>query len=246
MTDLPPLFRRLLWAKQNLRPVQPKYRIVWEDPNDPDAPVKVTLPAPEWLSCALHGGILPPVEAYFETEYGCWSRREADAKAWARMRYAEAAMEREKTKMAAVEDQFGSAHERNDWPEHALVYFKKAADEFVRQNQIYAETRAKLTAEHAPDAVFTGHKEAEEAAQAWVKTAPADAMYQIIKYPAGQVDPIGPLTEEEAMEYLVIKDLPQRVWSDPGANSLRFRIVRAECVPANRSFRNAWELDHAS
>lgn len=60
------LFDRLLWAKQNLAPVQSQYRIVWEDPDDPDAPARITVPDPNWMAAALHGGILPPIESYIE------------------------------------------------------------------------------------------------------------------------------------------------------------------------------------
>ena len=43
---------------------QGNYAVLWEDPEEPDAPAKVTRPSPAWLGMALHGGILPPVEAY--------------------------------------------------------------------------------------------------------------------------------------------------------------------------------------
>lgn len=56
------------------------------------------------------------------------------------------------------------------------------------------------------------------------------------------VEPIGPMTEEQAIEYLVMKDIPRRVWDDRTANAPRFRIVPAEDVPSDRTFRNAWRL----
>lgn len=52
---------------------------------------------------------------------------------------------------------------------------------------------------------------------------------------------IGPLTEEEAMEYLVMKDLPRRCWAEEH-NRPMFKIVRTEQVPSDRQFRNAWEM----
>ena len=52
---------------------------------------------------------------------------------------------------------------------------------------------------------------------------------------------IGPLTEEEAMEYLVMKDLPRRCWSEEH-NRPMFKIIRTEQVPSDRQFRNAWEM----
>lgn len=58
------LFDRLLWAQENLTPQQPRYCIVWEDPATFDEPCKITVAAPEWMACALNGGILPPIDAY--------------------------------------------------------------------------------------------------------------------------------------------------------------------------------------
>jgi hypothetical protein len=52
---------------------------------------------------------------------------------------------------------------------------------------------------------------------------------------------IGKLTEEEAMEYLVMKDIPRRVWAVE-YNRPMFKIVKTEQVPSNRQFRNAWEM----
>lgn len=52
---------------------------------------------------------------------------------------------------------------------------------------------------------------------------------------------IGKLTEEEAMEYLVMKDIPRRVWSVE-YNRPMFKIVKTEQIPSDRQFRNAWEM----
>lgn len=147
MTDLPPLFRRLLWAKENLRPIESKYRIVWEDPAEPEAPAKVTCPAPEWLACALHGGILPPIESYIRDK----------------------------------EIAENTPQEKFSWREHG----------------------------------GPAHPYAE---------------------------PIDPMTEEEAMEYLIMKDLPLHVWRDYRGNRKIVKIVPVEKVPANRTYRNAWEI----
>jgi len=51
------------WAKDNLEPIQTEYCVVWEDPEEPDAPAKVSHPDPNWMACARHGGILPPVDS---------------------------------------------------------------------------------------------------------------------------------------------------------------------------------------
>ena len=62
------LWNRLGWAKENLEMVRSEYCVVWEDPNEPDNPAKVTHPDPNWMACALQGGILPPVESYWELD----------------------------------------------------------------------------------------------------------------------------------------------------------------------------------
>lgn len=52
---------------------------------------------------------------------------------------------------------------------------------------------------------------------------------------------VGPLTEEEAIEYLIMKELPRHIWSQE-YNRPMFKIVRTEDVPSNRLFRNAWRI----
>lgn len=55
-------------------------------------------------------------------------------------------------------------------------------------------------------------------------------------------DPIGPMTEEQAIEYLVMKEIPPRVWRDYQGNRVIMRIVPVELIPSDRSFRNAWRV----
>lgn len=52
---------------------------------------------------------------------------------------------------------------------------------------------------------------------------------------------IAPLTEEEAMEYLLLKDVPQNVWGKSHNRQL-YRFVRNTQIPSDREFRNAWRL----
>ena len=55
-----------MWAKQNLEPYNTEYRIVWEDPSEPEECAKVTSPVPrvdENIANAK-GGILPPLTSY--------------------------------------------------------------------------------------------------------------------------------------------------------------------------------------
>jgi hypothetical protein len=130
------LFDRIMWARENLKRVEPTYAVVFEDPAEPDAPAKVLHPAPEWLAMALNGHLLPPVETYL-----------ADAQ--------------------------------------------------------------------EPDEAPKRHPYAA---------------------------PIGPMTEEEALEYLIQKDIPARVWAEP-SNRPRFAIVARASIPSDRTHRNAWKLN---
>ena len=139
------LWDRLCWAKENLEKVRTEYCIVWEDPDTPDAPAKVTHPDPNWMACALQGGILPPVWVYHE--------------------------------LAKDEAQPG---------------FEK-------------HTRG---------------------------------------YLLHQTKPIDAMTQEQAIEYLIQKDIPQRVWQDhERTNRPKFCITTRKNLPSKRTWRNAWKLD---
>jgi len=136
--------RELIFRQQHKDLPQPNYAILWEDPDDPEAPAKITVPAPTWLAMAMHGGILPPVEVY-----------------------------------------------------HSL-----AEDE--AQEGFKRHTRGHLLHD---------------------------------------TPPVGPMTEEEAMEYLVMKDIPPRVWRDYQGNRTILKIVRCDQIPTDRSNRNAWRME---
>ena len=58
-----------------------------------------------------------------------------------------------------------------------------------------------------------------------------------------ETPPVPAMTEEEAMEYLIMKDIPPRVWRDYQGNRSILRIVPVELVPTNRSYRNAWNIN---
>lgn len=136
------LFERLCWAKDNLEKYHTDYRIVYED--NIDEPAKVVNPDPNWMACALHGGILPPVWVYHE--------------------------------LAKDEAQPG---------------FEK-------------HTRGYLLHE---------------------------------------TEPMGPMTEEEAIEYLIMKDVPQHVWKTWNvSNKPKLRICKKHQLPQSRAWRNAWKL----
>ena len=130
------LWTRLLEAKSRLKPVQSKYRVLFEDPREPDAPAKVLVPDPNWMAAALAGDILPPIDTY---------------------------------------------------------------------------QRDRLV----PDGEPKEHPYAE---------------------------PIGAMTEEEAIEYLVMKDIDPAVWRDYKGNRTIMKIVPVEMIPSDRSHRNAWRI----
>jgi hypothetical protein len=131
------LWDRLAEAKSRLDPVQSKYRVVFENPDDLDAPAAVLVPDPNWMAAALAGGILPPIDTYLQDQ-------------------------------------------------------------------------------DVPDGQPKEHPYAK---------------------------PIGPMTEEQAIEYLIQKDIPPQVWRDYKGNRCIMKIVPVELIPTDRSFRNAWKIN---
>ena len=139
------LWDRLCWAKENLEPHQSEYRVVFEDNIDECASILV--PDPNWMACALQGGILPPVEVY-------WALAEDEAK-----------------------------------PD-----FKKHTRGYLLHN-----------------------------------TKPVDAM-----------------TEEQAIEYLIMKDVPQSVWREyQKANRPKLVICKINQLPKTREWRDSWKIDES-
>ena len=125
------------------------YRVIFEDPDQPDAPSMVLVPSDNWMQEAMEGN-LPPISVY-------WALQDDEQQAIAEGRH----------------------------------------DSF----------------QHDPD-----------------------------KYMAQFTAPrIGPLSEQEALEYLIMKDIPKRVWGQDH-NRPMFKIVTKDQVPSDRSFRNAWRL----
>ena len=131
------LWDRLAQAKSRLAPVQSKYRVLFENPAEPDEPASVLVPDPNWMAAALAGNVLPPIDTY-------------------------------------------------------------------------------LRDQNVPDGQPKEHPYAE---------------------------PIGPMTEEEAIEYLVKKDISPQVWREYNGNRIIMKIVPVELIPSDRSFRNAWKIN---
>lgn len=139
MTDLSKLklYERLSVAKEKLLPVQSDYRVVFE--SDIDHPASVLIPDPNWMACALHGDILPPVHVYHDLEY----------------------------------DEQGR----------------------ITNGHILHET-----------------------------------------------PPIGAMSEEEAIEYLIQKDLPHQIWKVQKSNAIKMVICRKDQLPSSRDWRDAWKI----
>ena len=133
------LWDRLADAKARLDPVQSKYRVLFENPAEPDAPAAVLVPDPNWLAAALAGDVLPPIDTY-------------------------------------IRDQ------------------------------------------NVPDGEPKEHPYAK---------------------------PVGAMTEEQAIEYLIMKDISPSIWRDYKGNRTIMKIVPVELIPSDRSFRNAWKINQA-
>ena len=133
------LWDRLADAKARLDPVQSKYRVLFENPAEQEAPATVLVPDPNFMAAALAGNVLPPIDTY--------------------IRY-----------------------------------------------------------QSVPDGQPKEHPYAE---------------------------PVGAMTEEEAIEYLVMKDISPSIWRDYNGNRTIMKIVPVELIPSDRSFRNAWKINQA-
>lgn len=55
------------------------------------------------------------------------------------------------------------------------------------------------------------------------------------------VDPIGPMTEEEAMEYAIKLIVPEHILNT-NSNRPKFKICKQSAIPTNRDCREAWRL----
>lgn len=57
-----------------------------------------------------------------------------------------------------------------------------------------------------------------------------------------ETPPIGAMNEEEAIEYLIQKDIPEHVWAVKRGNAIKMVICRKNQLPAGREWRNAWKI----
>ena len=58
-----------------------------------------------------------------------------------------------------------------------------------------------------------------------------------------ETEPVAAMTEEEAIEYLIMKDCPQSVWRNWNeGNKPKLVICRKEQLPGSREWRNAWKI----
>ena len=101
----------------------------------------------------------------------------------------------------------------------------------------------------APAAVLVPDPNWMAAALAGNVLPPIDTYLRDRDVPDGQpkehpyAAPIPAMTEEEAIEYLIMKDIPPQVWRDYQGNRAVMKIVPVELIPSDRSFRNAWKIN---
>jgi len=58
-----------------------------------------------------------------------------------------------------------------------------------------------------------------------------------------ETEPMGPLTEEQAIEHLVQTDIPKHIWENwDGGNKPKMVICRKSQLPATREWRDAWTI----
>ena len=126
-----------------------------------------------------------------------------------------------------------------------------------------AEAKSRLAPVQSKYRVLFEHPESPDAPAAvlvpdpnWMAAAlaggvlpPIDTYLRDQSVPDGQpkehpyAEPIGAMTEEEAIEYLIMKDIPPQVWRDYKGNRCILKIVPVELIPSDRSFRNAWKVN---
>lgn len=162
---------RLFDAKDRLKPVQSKYRVAFEDASDLDAPLKVLNPDLNWMAAAMAGGIVPPVEAYWEAKFRMVLEM-ADGE-----------------KVQVIVSGFNVSD--------LLAELTKRGGKMLSQ--------------------------------------------VVVDYPPAYAEPLGPMTEQQAIEYLIKKDIPPRVWKKEH-NRTMMAIVHRDQIPTERVYRNAWDL----
>ena len=77
----------------------------------------------------------------------------------------------------------------------------------------------------------------------WMIEGDGDVVSPISRFLLHKAPPIGPMTEGEAMEYLIKKDIPKRVWRDYKGNRQILKIVPVDQIPQDRSHRDAWHIE---
>lgn len=58
--------------------------------------------------------------------------------------------------------------------------------------------------------------------------------------------PLNAMTEEQAIQYLIQKDLPPSVWRDYTGNRVILRVIQREGVPQDRTSRMTWQVSQAT
>lgn len=176
------LWNRLVHMRKVVAPYQSQYRVVYEDPHDPEAPARVLVPDPHWMAYALHGNVLPAIEAYHK--FPLIHRYERNGVL---------------TEVKCDGINSGAVKDRME------------ADGWIKLGEKYNRPLA-------------------EARGLTLHTAPT----------------LAPMTEKQAMMYLIMKDTPPEVWQDfigeTKSNRRKLIICKKDQVPSDRKYRNAWEI----
>ena len=72
--------------------------------------------------------------------------------------------------------------------------------------------------------------------------AKPDFKHHTRDYLIDKTPPLGPMTEEEAVAWFIMKDIPPRVWRDYKGNRTILKIAPRHLFPTDRTFRNAWRV----
>jgi hypothetical protein len=83
--------------------------------------------------------------------------------------------------------------------------------------------------------------------QVYWELAKDEAKPDFVKHTRGHLlhntKPVEAMTEEQAIEYLIMKDCPQHVWRNWNeGNKPKMVICRKEQLPSTREWRNAWKI----
>ena len=95
-------------------------------------------------------------------------------------------------------------------------------ESFMRDKKIKEAFAEKMKAEGTQEKIFS-----------WAEHGGASHPYAV---------PTGPMTEVQAIEYLIKQSLPSYILDDKTSNELRFVICTTDQLNESKNYREAWEL----